>query len=232
MHRYRVVAQISLILSILNLVLAAPIVVQRTHEARRDKIVLAADVPKKWRKLEAVDLSPRVIPDAMASTGAMASPDAIASPGAMASPEHGSSSEESIGSGYHTPPSSLSPHSPGSASGYLRLFPDLGQYEPPHLNPQPGSPEVPSSPPPEELTPLSQHHSPLRLPADIQLSPLLIPTHLHPPFLPLPPLPAPPSHPPALSSSPPPPLLPLTLQVQGPRRYHNLRNIWSQIRSD
>jgi hypothetical protein len=51
MHRYRIVAQISLILSILNLVLAAPIVVQEIHEARGDEMVVAEDVPampKKW----------------------------------------------------------------------------------------------------------------------------------------------------------------------------------------
>jgi hypothetical protein len=45
MHRYRIVAQISLILSILNLVLAAPIVVQEIHEARADEVVVAEDVP-------------------------------------------------------------------------------------------------------------------------------------------------------------------------------------------
>jgi hypothetical protein len=74
-------AQISLILSILNLVLAAPIVVHEVHEARPDELVVVEDVaamPKKpeWRKLEAIDLSPR------ASSDAMASPEEIASPNA------------------------------------------------------------------------------------------------------------------------------------------------------
>jgi hypothetical protein len=42
MHRYRIIAQISLILSILNLALAAPIGVQETHEAPRgDETVVA-----------------------------------------------------------------------------------------------------------------------------------------------------------------------------------------------
>jgi hypothetical protein len=44
MHRYRTVAQISLTLSIINLVLAAPIVVQEIHEARGDEIVVAEGV--------------------------------------------------------------------------------------------------------------------------------------------------------------------------------------------
>ena len=56
MHRHRMVAQISLILSILNLVLAAPVVVRKIHEARGDETVIAEDLaamPKKWRELEA-----------------------------------------------------------------------------------------------------------------------------------------------------------------------------------
>jgi hypothetical protein len=47
------VAQISLILFILNLVLAAPTVVQEIHEARGDGMVVAEDVaamPKKWTR--------------------------------------------------------------------------------------------------------------------------------------------------------------------------------------
>jgi len=45
MHRYRIVAQVSLILSIFNLVLAAPTVVhwQKIHEARADETVVASD---------------------------------------------------------------------------------------------------------------------------------------------------------------------------------------------
>ena len=56
MHRYRIVAQISLVLSILNLVLAAPVVVQKIHETRGDEMVVVdkvAAMPKKWRELEA-----------------------------------------------------------------------------------------------------------------------------------------------------------------------------------
>jgi hypothetical protein len=41
MHRYRIVARISLILFMLNLVLAAPAVVQEIHEARADDMVVA-----------------------------------------------------------------------------------------------------------------------------------------------------------------------------------------------
>jgi hypothetical protein len=39
----RIIAQVSLILSILNLILAVPIVVQEKHEARDDKMVIADD---------------------------------------------------------------------------------------------------------------------------------------------------------------------------------------------
>ena len=60
MHRYRIVAQISLIFSILNLVLAAPIVVQGIHETRTGKddsdsgvAQDAAATPKKSDESEA-----------------------------------------------------------------------------------------------------------------------------------------------------------------------------------
>ena len=179
MHRYRIVSQISFILSILNLVLAAPIVVQGTHEARRDKMVVAADVPKKWRKLEAVDLSPRVIPDATASTGAIASPDA------MASSEHGSLSEASISESLDYPSPPVSSHSSDSGSHYLWLLD--AQNEPPDLRPQLhdlASPHLSSTglemPPPsppggwQEPTPsLSLLHPTLQLPR-IRLSPFVL----------------------------------------------------------
>ncbi|KAI0278942.1 hypothetical protein BGY98DRAFT_1096440 [Russula aff. rugulosa BPL654] len=72
-------------LSILNLVLASPIVVQEIHEARRNEMVVAEDViamPNKWRELEvASDRSaspsprrPRSPPDPMATPQHM-SPD-------------------------------------------------------------------------------------------------------------------------------------------------------------
>jgi hypothetical protein len=70
MHRYRIAAQIFLVLSILNLVLGAPIVVQEIHEAPRNE---------KWRELEAASdrstPSPRSSPDATASPQQSSSPD-------------------------------------------------------------------------------------------------------------------------------------------------------------
>jgi hypothetical protein len=104
MHRYRIiVAQISLILPILNLVLAAPIVAQEIYKARGDEMVVAE------------------------ATSPHSSPDA------MASPQHSSSSDGSTSSGYPSPylssvssvsgyswlldrPSRLSPNRPASAS--------------------------------------------------------------------------------------------------------------------
>ena len=116
MHRCRTVAQISLILSVLNLVLAAPILVQEIHEARRDEMIVAEDVAAvpKWSRMEAPDLSPE------------------ASPHAMASPERGSPSEASMSSGYYPSPP-LSPGSPDSGSRYLWLLdrPQLLGLQPP-----------------------------------------------------------------------------------------------------
>ena len=118
MHRYRIVAQISLILSVLNLVLAAPILVQEIHEARRDEMVVAEDVAAvpKWSRMEAPD--PDLSPDA--------------SPHAMASPERASPSEASMSSGYYPSPP-LSPGSPDSGSRYLWLLdrPQLLGLQPP-----------------------------------------------------------------------------------------------------
>ena len=215
MHRYRTVAQISLILSILNLIFAAPIAVREIRETRRFEMAVKEDVaamakPNKWPKLEAVDLSPRAIPNVMASTGA------IASPGAMTSSEHGSLSEASISETYPTPP--LSSDSSDSGSRYLWLL--NAQNEPPNLRPQlhDSAPphlsstglETPPSPPGgwQEPTPsLSLLHPPLQLPRT-RISPfsLLFPS-TGPVFLgPLPP-PPPVAH--RLPPPPPPhPLLP------------------------
>ena len=118
MHRCRTVAQISLILSVLNLVLAAPILVQEIHEARRDEMVVAEDVAAvpKWSRMEAPD--PDLSPDA--------------SPHAMAFPERASPSEASMSSGYYPSPP-LSPGSPDSGSRYLWLLdrPQLLGLQPP-----------------------------------------------------------------------------------------------------
>jgi hypothetical protein len=84
MHRYRIVARIYLILSILNLVLAAPVVVQRMYEVRADDLpdlemgVAAAveDMEALPGELEAASNRP---------TSPLGSPP---SPNAMASPQH------------------------------------------------------------------------------------------------------------------------------------------------
>jgi hypothetical protein len=50
MHRYRIVAQIYLIFSILNLVLATPIAVREIREALGNEMVIAEDVAAKTNK--------------------------------------------------------------------------------------------------------------------------------------------------------------------------------------
>ena len=114
MHQYRVVARISLILSILNLDLAAPVVVWEIHEARGNEMVIVEDVaamPKKWRELEAA--SDR-------STSLRSPPDP------MTSPQHLGSSDGSTSSGYPAPHLS----SDSSVSGYSWLL-----DRPPRLSP-------------------------------------------------------------------------------------------------
>ena len=113
MHLYRVVARISLILSILNLDLAAP-VVWEIHEARGDEMVIVEDVaamPKKWRELEAASDRP---------TSSRSPQDP------MASPQHSASSDGSTSSGYPAPYLS----SDSSDSGYSWLL-----DRPPRLSP-------------------------------------------------------------------------------------------------
>jgi hypothetical protein len=114
MHPYKIVAQISLIFSILNLVLTAPIVVQEIPEARGDEMVVAEDVPalsKKSDELEAASDTPTSPPPF---------------PGAMASPQHSPLSDGSTSSGYPVP------HllSDSSDSGYSWLL-----DRPPRLSP-------------------------------------------------------------------------------------------------
>ncbi|KAI0280628.1 hypothetical protein BGY98DRAFT_311867 [Russula aff. rugulosa BPL654] len=172
MHRYRIIAQISLILSILNLVLAAPIV---------------ATMPKKLRELEAAShgstrMSPRSSQDAVTS------------------PQHPSLSDGSTSSGYPTPHLSSDSSESGyswllsrpprlslyesvspylSSSGSSERPPSLplllqGLPSPPSSFSSPGSLEIPPSPalpgsdqaatetssPPERFTP-SRHSSSL-----------------------------------------------------------------------
>ena len=130
MHRYRILAQISLILSIFNLVLAAPIEAQGIHEARSDEMVVAEDAPKRWRELDSEAASDR-------SASPQSSPDVIASP------QHSSSPVGSTSSGYPAPHLS----SDSSVSGYSWLL-----DRPPRLSPnlpaslhEPASPYPPSS---------------------------------------------------------------------------------------
>ena len=108
MHRYRTIAQISLILSILNLALAAPIVAQEIHGARMtsDTEIVAPDVvamPKNSGKLKAVLDMPTPPPSF---------------PDEMPPPRHSSLSGELGSSGHYSPHLS----SDGSVSGYSWLL--------------------------------------------------------------------------------------------------------------
>jgi hypothetical protein len=135
MHRYKIVAQISLLLSILNLVLATPIVVREIHEARGDETVVAEDVPAMLEKSDELgETSDRPTslpppPDVMEpASDRQTSPSP--SPDAMASPQHSSLSGGSTSSGYPIPHLSSS----SSVSGYswmLKRPPRLSPYPPP-----------------------------------------------------------------------------------------------------
>jgi hypothetical protein len=113
MHRYRIVTQVSLIFSILNLVLAAPVGVPETpHEA-----VVAEDVPATPNNPGELETAP----------GGSTSPPP--SPDAMASPQHSSLSGSSTSSGYPAPYLS----SDESVSGYswmLHRLPRLSLLPP------------------------------------------------------------------------------------------------------
>jgi hypothetical protein len=120
MHRYRIITQISLIFSILNLVLAAPMAVPEIHEAHAsdDSEIAAAEgvaaMPKKSGELEAASDRP-------------ASPPS--DPDAMTPPRHSPLSDVSTSSGYSGPDSS----SDLSVSGYSWLLdrpPRLSLYPP------------------------------------------------------------------------------------------------------
>jgi hypothetical protein len=161
MHRYRIVAQISLILSILNLVLATPIVVQEIHEARVDEIVAADDVPAMPEKSDELG----------AASDRPTSP--APSPDAIASPQHSSLSDGSMSSGYPVPHLS----SDSSDSGYSWLL-----DRPPRLNLSPHPPASsdgsasphPSSPGPSGIsTPawLQELERQIDLEQEISLSP-------------------------------------------------------------
>jgi hypothetical protein len=137
MHRYKIVARISLILFILNLVLATPIVVHEIHKARGDEVVAAEDVPAMPEKSDELG----------AASGRPTSPPP--SPDAIASPQHSSLSDGSTSSGYPVPHLS----SDSSVSGYSWLLnrpPRLSLHPPASLHESaspppssPGSSEIP-----------------------------------------------------------------------------------------
>ena len=118
MHRYRIIAQISLILSILNLILAAPMVLQEIHEARGDDSKSKTAVAEP----EDVPVMPEK-PDELEATSTPLPP----SSDSMASPQHSSLSDGSTSSGYPTP--YLSSASSDSVSRYWWLL-----DRPPRLN--------------------------------------------------------------------------------------------------
>ena len=181
MHPYGIVAQICLILSILNLVLAAPIMVQKIHEAREAVVAEdAAAMPTRKRELEAASdrltrMSPRSSQDAMASPQHSSS--------GYPTPHLSSGSSESGNSWLLDRPPRLSLHDPvppyPPIPGPLERQTSLplllqGLSLPSSHFPSPGPPEIPPSPqhpesdramaetysPPERFTP-SRHSSSL-----------------------------------------------------------------------
>jgi hypothetical protein len=137
MHRYRIIAQIYLILSILNLVLAAPVVVQRTHGTSSDNL---PDVPDlEMGPAEDVAPIPNGSGELEPAPDRSVSP-APSSPNAMTSPKH--SLDESM-----SPPSS--PNAPASPQHSLD-----GSMSPP------SSPNAPASPQHSLDGSISPHSSP------------------------------------------------------------------------
>ena len=122
MHRYRIVAQTSVILFIISLVLAAPILVQEIHEVHANEMGVAEDVAVKRKKRYMSDSESEAAPSG--STPLPSNPDAVASPPSnpdvVASPQHSSHSSLSDGStssGYPSP--YLSSGSSGSGYSWL-----------------------------------------------------------------------------------------------------------------
>jgi len=107
MHRYRIVAQVSLILSIFNLVLAAPTVVhwQKIHEARGTGNRIVPEVGSA--SPQSSPASPQYSSDGdemVVPEDAKAAPNGPTSPQlAPASPQHSLDGSESTLSGYPTP---------------------------------------------------------------------------------------------------------------------------------
>ena len=107
MHRYRIIAQIYFILSILNLVLAAPVVVQRTDETSSDNLPDVSDLemgpaedvaaipnesgelkPAPDRSIYPAPSSPNVMASPQHSLDGSMSPGPPPSPNEMVSPQH------------------------------------------------------------------------------------------------------------------------------------------------
>lgn len=129
MHRYRIVVQISLILFILNLVLAAPTVVQEIHDARDDEMVVAeasqdgeAEAPRHGVAEASYNIEAGASPNGVAE--ASQNGEAETSQHATASPQH--SLDGSVSSGYSIP--YLSSNS--DVSGYSWML-----ERPPRLSP-------------------------------------------------------------------------------------------------
>jgi hypothetical protein len=163
MHRYRIVTRISLILFILNLVLAAPAIVQEIHEARGDEMVVVEpshdDVAETTQddvaeashggvaepsRDDVAETTQDNVAEASHDGVAETSPDgaAEASQEAMASPQH--SPDGSTSSGYPTP------HVPSgsSESGYSWML-----DRPPRLSPHDPLPQLTLDEPPTETHP-------------------------------------------------------------------------------
>jgi hypothetical protein len=137
MHRYRIVARISLILFILNLVLAAPAVVQEIHEARADEMVVAEPSSSSSPHDGVTEASH----DGVAETTPGQDGVAEASHEAMASPQHSSSGSPSPQLSFD---SSLSGHS------WLLNRPILSPGSPlSHDSDTPPSPSPPTETPPD-----------------------------------------------------------------------------------
>ena len=156
MHRYRIVVRIYLILSILNLVLAAPVVVQRIHEVRADDLpdlemgatAAVEDVEAMPGELEAASNRPTSPPGSPPSPNAMPSPQHSLdgsvpppplSPNAMPSPQHSlDGSMSPPASPQHSldgsvPPPPLSPNAMPSPQHSLDGSATSG-YPTPHLS--------------------------------------------------------------------------------------------------
>ena len=134
MHRYKIVAQISLIFSIFNLVLAAPIIGQEIHEARPDDGGVVAPEDAAAR--------PNKVGELGAASDTPTTPPSVSSPDKMAPSQHQSSPGGSTSSDYPDPDLSFG----SSHSGYSWLMdrpPRLSLNLPPPHSSSSGTSEMP-----------------------------------------------------------------------------------------